>query len=662
MAAHPLLGSQHQPLAAQLVPYHSLPLTLGQARVAGRKIEFGKLDHCAVSKKITYLYQLNAKLINNCEKMNIRRYISLLLLAAFSTATAQEWKNPKITAEGKEPARCPIISYASRNEALLGSLDRSRYFQPMPQNGEWQTSTIGDDKLYSTYFAMPFGWIDREIFLHIEGVRSSYIVEMHGEQIAYSQDGRTPAEFDITKYCKEGRNSFTIRVLGNSIAEQIKHSEQPSSAPYVYVVAQPRVRVRDIVIDTRDDHGSGLFAMGVVLKSHLLNAKDYRIHYELLDPAGKVVSYGHRDLKLDMQREDTVRFLDNISNVMAWSHEAPYLYTAVIKTQYEGRFGEYLVMPVGFRSLQFENGKMSVNEIPVELHAVDFAMTSDIATTAEQLRALRKQGYNALKIKGGPQLDALYELCDRLGFYVINQADVNTSRHSASRRVGGNPSNDPTWEGAYVDRAVGMYHASKNHPSVVAFSIAEQSSNGYCLYESYLAMKRLEQVRPVLYPAAAGEWNSDRLDYVTTPASSLAKSSVAIRQLDTTEFLISNGSELAPVDAVAVYTVRVGRSAVAEGEVKVMVAAGSSRTITVPIDKVKDGKAYTIEVRVEQPDPQYIYVHHVEDTTPQPEQTRVGKVITTVREFFRYTPEAEAAPRTQLASTTVNGAKPKAKK
>lgn len=592
--------------------------------------------------------------------MNIRRYISLLLLAAFSTATAQEWQNPEITAEGKEPARCPIISYASRNEALLGGLDRSRYFQPMPQNGEWQSSTIGDDKLYSTYFAMPFAWIDREVFLHIEGVGSSYIVEMRGEQIAYSQDGRTPAEFDITKYCKEGRNPFTIRVLGNSAANQIKHSEQPSAAPYVYVVAQPRVRVRDIVIDTRDDHGNGLFAMGVVLKSHLLNAKDYRIHYELLDPAGKVVSYGHRDLKLDMQREDTVRFLDNISNVMAWSHEAPYLYTAVIKTQYEGRFGEYLVLPVGFRSLRFDNGKMSVNEVPVELHAVDFAMTGDIGTTAEQLRELRKQGYNALKIKGGPQLDALYELCDRLGFYVINQADVNTSRHSASRRVGGNPSNDPTWEGAYVDRAVGMYHASKNHPSVVAFSIAEQSSNGYCLYESYLAMKRLEQVRPVLYPAAAGEWNSDRLDYVTAPATSLTKSNVAIRQLDTTDFLISNGSELAPVDAVAVYTVRVGRSVVAEGEVKMMLAAGSSRTLTVPIDKVKDGKSYTIEVRVEQPDPQYIYVHHVEDTTPQPEQTRVGKVITTVREFFRYTPEA--APRTQLASTTVNGAKPKAKK
>lgn len=602
------------------------------------------------------------KLINNCEKMNIRRYISLLLLAAFSTATAQEWQNPTVTAEGKEPARCPIISYASRNEALLGGLDRSRYFQPMPANGEWQTSTLGGDKLYSTYFAMPFAWIDREVFLHIEGVGSSYAVELNGERVAYSQDGRTPAEFDITKYCKEGRNSFTIRTLGNAAADAIKHSEQPSSAPYVYVVAQPRVRVRDIVIDTRDDHGNGLFAMGVILKSHLLNPKDYRIHYELLDPAGKVVSYGHRDLKLDMQREDTVRFLDNISNVMAWSHEAPYLYTAVIKTQYEGRFGEYLVLPVGFRSLSFKEGKMSVNEVPIELHATEFAMTSDIATTTEQLRALRKQGYNALKIKGGPQLDALYELCDRLGFYVINQADVNTSRHSSSRRVGGNPSNDPTWEAAYVDRAVGMYHASKNHPSVVAFSIAEQSSNGYCLYESYLAMKRLEQVRPVLYPAAAGEWNSDRLDYVTTPAPALAQSSVTVRQLDNTEFLISNGSELAPIDGVACYTVRVGRSVVAEGEVKMMLAAGSSRTLTVPIDKVKDGKSYSIEVRLEQPDPQYIYVHHVEDTTPQPEQTRVGKVITTVREFFRYTPEAEAAPRKVLATATFDGAKPKAKK
>ena len=594
--------------------------------------------------------------------MKIRRYISLLLLAAFSTATAQEWQNPTVTAVGKEPARCPIISYASRNEALLGGLDRSRYFQPMPSNGEWQTSTLGDEKLYSTHFAMPFAWIDREVFLHVEGVGASYAVELNGEQVAYSQDGRTPAEFDITKYCKEGRNSFTIRVLGGAAADAIKHADQPSGAPYVYVVAQPRVRVRDIVVDTRADHDNGLFAMGVILKSHLLNPKDYRIHYELLDPAGKVVSYGHRDLKLDMQREDTVRFLDNISNVMAWSHEAPYLYTAVIKTQYEGRFGEYLVLPVGFRSLSFKEGKMSVNEVPVDLRAAEFAMTSDIATTTEQLRELKRTGCNALKIKGGPQLDALYELCDRLGLYVINQADVNTSRHSASRRVGGNPSNDPTWEAAYVDRAVGMYHASKNHPSVVAFSIAEQSSNGYCLYESYLAMKRLEQVRPVLYPAAAGEWNSDRLDYATNPPYSYTTIQSIMMGNVENEFTITNSSKLIPIDGVACYAVRVGRSVVAEGEVKMMLAAGSSRTLTVPIDKVKDGKSYTIEVRVEQPDPQYIYVHHVEDTTPQPEQTRVGKVITTVREFFRYTPEAEAAPRKVLISSTFEGAKPKAEK
>ncbi len=594
--------------------------------------------------------------------MKIRRYISLLLLAAFSTATAQEWQNPTITAVGKEPARCPIISYASRNEALLGGLDRSRYFQPMPSNGEWQTSTLGDEKLYSTHFAMPFAWIDREVFLHVEGVGASYAVELNGEQVAYSQDGRTPAEFDITKYCKEGRNSFTIRVLGEAAADAIKHADQPSGAPYVYVVAQPRVRVRDIVVDTRADHDNGLFAMGVILKSHLLNPKDYRIHYELLDPAGKVVSYGHRDLKLDMQREDTVRFLDNISNVMAWSHEAPYLYTAVIKTQYEGRFGEYLVLPVGFRSLSFKEGKMSVNEVPVDLRAAEFAMTSDIATTTEQLRELKRTGCNALKIKGGPQLDALYELCDRLGLYVINQADVNTSHHGVSRRVGGNPSNDPTWEAAYVDRAVGMYHASKNHPSVVAFSIAEQSSNGYCLYESYLAMKRLEQVRPVLYPSAAGEWNSDRLDYATNPPYSYTTIQSIMMGNVENEFTITNSSKLIPIDGVACYTVRVGRSVVAEGEVKMMLAAGSSRTLTVPIDKVKDGKAYTIEVRVEQPDPQYIYVHHVEDTTPQPEQTRAGKIITTVREFFRYTPEAEAAPRKVLISSTFEGAKPKAKK
>ncbi len=589
--------------------------------------------------------------------MRIVPYI--LALAACATAAAQEWRTPEITGRGKELPRSGIVSYPSRDEALVGSLERTKYYQPI----ELSVEERNGDRIYSGSYAMPFAWIDRRVFLHIESAGASFSVEVGGNDIGYSQDGRTAAEFDITDYCKDGRNQVVVTVHGDAAAAEIEDA-LPAAAPLqAYVVSQPRVRVRDIVIDTRADHGNGLFALGVILKSHMLNPKDYRVYYELIDPAGEVVSYGHRDLKLDMRREDTVRFLANIPSVMAWSHEAPYLYTVAIKTQYEGRYGEYLTVPVGFRKLAVDDGVLSVNDIPVELHAADFSTSSGIASTAEQLRQLKAQGYNTVRA-AAPQPESFYELCDRIGLYVIDCAGVNTSRHGQSRRRGGNPSNDPRWEAAYVDRAVSTYHSSKNHPSAVAFSIASDASNGYCLYESYLVLKALETARPVLYPDASGEWNSDLLKADSRPATESAGARVTVSPAGDDSYTVRNLSELAPVEVVAVYTVRVGRSTVAEGEIPLRLAAGTASTITVPTDKVKAGKSYSTDIRIEQPEPQYNYVHHIEDRTPQPEKTRAGQIVSSVRDFFRYKPDADAsaAPRTLLTEASFNASKPAAGK
>lgn len=106
----------------------------------------------------------------------------------------------------------------------------------------------------------------------------------------------------------------------------------------------------------------------------------------------------------------------------------------------------------------------------------------------------------------------LYDTCDTLGMYVIVQAPIDTRSSGESRRIGGNPSNDPEWLGAYVERTADSYHASKRHPSVIAFSLATQSANGINLYESYLDMKKSGDPRPFIYPDAAGEWNSDKLE------------------------------------------------------------------------------------------------------------------------------------------------------
>ena len=208
-----------------------------------------------------------------------------------------------------------------------------------------------------------------------------------------------------------------------------------------------------------------------------------------------------------MRREDTLRFLARIPANLLWSAELPTQYTRRLKTQHEGRYMEYIEVPLGFRTVEVQNGQLAVNGTPVTLRTREVPAHA----SADEIAALRGQGYNTLKLLPGPVSPTLYGTCDTLGMYVIVQAPIDTRRSGESRRKGGNPSNDPEWQPAYLERTENSYHTTKRHPSVVAFALATQSANGINLYESYLNMKRFGDSRPFIYPDAGGEWDSDKL-------------------------------------------------------------------------------------------------------------------------------------------------------
>ena len=168
---------------------------------------------------------------------------------------------------------------------------------------------------------------------------------------------------------------------------------------------------------------------------------------------------------------------------------------------------EYLELRLGFRSVEMQDGRMSLNARPVTLRVREVPA----AITENEIAALREQGFNTLKLLPGPVPESLLNFCDVQGLYVIAQAPIDTRRSGESRRKGGNPSNDPEWQPAYLERTENSYHTTKRHPSVVAFALATQSANGINLYESYLNMKRFGDSRPFIYPDAGGEWDSDKL-------------------------------------------------------------------------------------------------------------------------------------------------------
>ncbi len=368
----------------------------------------------------------------------------LATLLALSSAAAQgvtfvpeipRHLDPQTVSINKELPRGPFTSLIASN------------VQPLT---EWTRIETPEAVTYKNSFRVPFEWIDRRQILHLEQVSASFDVSVNGELAGYSQAGSLPAEFDVTEFSHEGANELAITVYREPIAQQKLENDRPAASPAivgdVYILSQPLLRVRDIVVDTRTEGTSGLLELGVIMKSHRLNEQVYTVLYELLDSDAKVLAWERKEAKVDMRREDTVRFFANIRNIKPWSPDSPKTYTLRVETRQGGRVREDLAFEIGFRN--------------------------------------------------------------DLSYGVTIQADIDTHLSGTSRKVGGNPSNDPVWLAAYLDRTLGAYHVSKRDPSVVAFSLAEDSSNGICLYESYLTLKALERRRPILY-TDGGEWNTD---------------------------------------------------------------------------------------------------------------------------------------------------------
>lgn len=437
------------------------------------------------------------------------RYIFLVTLL-FSTlrAAAQSYDSPATVAIGRDVPRSEIVAYSTLPDALTFDRDASRYLRPV---SDWQETRSESARILTGEFAMPFAWIARELFLHVASAGSSYEVTVNGKRAGYVQDGTTPAEFDITKLAVEGKNRVTVTLFTPAAGDVLLRTPEANpSLGECYVMAQPKMRVRDIAVDAAltDDGSNGVLGLGIVMKTHSLNPRTTRVYYELIAPDSTKVLDGYKDLTLDMRREDTIRIMQVVPRSLMWSAEHPNLYTLIVKTRFEGRINEYVPFKVGFRTVSAEQGQLRINGEAAELHVKE--MTSEPRTG--ELDTLKKIGYNTLRLPAGRLSRELLDRCDSLGFYVIDQLPIDTSLAGLSRKRGGNPSNDPAWRDAYLDRTQQHYHAVKRHPSLVAFSLARESANGINLYESYLRLKELEPARPVIYPESGGEWNSDRLD------------------------------------------------------------------------------------------------------------------------------------------------------
>ncbi len=417
------------------------------------------------------------------------------------TTAREALRTPENTAHARLTPRSAFVCYPSREQMDAG--EKNDFAIPLTA---WQVDTLPEGVRYTTKFKRNYRYDDKQIVLRVEGATGAIILDVNNKEVGYSASGIGRLEFDLTKKLKENHNTIALTVVRDYAAREI---EPRSGAPLTFhratLLTPPRVAVADYVTRTSfNKAGDGLLNLGVVMQSFLLNSKDYTIHYELYSPEGTLVSSANKLLTTRMLSRDTVNFFARIPQVKAWSHKEPNLYRLVVYTRHENRIKEFTTTHIGFRTVECGEGNIVLNGERVNLKAKPLTYTSEEQTTKE-LRRLKAEGYN-LVFTPRPQLDEFYALCDREGMLVCASADITCPEKIMSNT----PSNNPAWKSAYLWRAMAIYHATKIHPSVVMFSLANRAQNGICLYESYLAMKALpDETRPIVYPGANGEWNSD---------------------------------------------------------------------------------------------------------------------------------------------------------
>lgn len=382
--------------------------------------------------------------------------------------------------------------------------------------------------LYRTTFEAPLILRDRDVFLHIGGAKSGVYVYLNGQKVGYSEDSKDAAEFKLNDYLVEGTNTLAFEIYRWSTGSYLECQDFwriSGIEREVYIYSQPSTRIEDFyVVSTLDSaYVGGIFNLDVcMVNSFIRPSGPMQVWFELEDANGDMVDYSYKEIELSGHGRDTVRFTRDgrsavvYRNVRKWSAEDPYLYNLVIKIRRGQTFVEYTSAKVGFRTSEVKGNRYLVNGKEVKIKGVNYhehhektGHVLDEATMLEDFKLMKENNVNAIRLCHYPQQRRFYELADEYGFYVCNEANIESHGMGYDLRAGRTLGNDLRFYNAHMDRTYNMYHQAKNFPCVMFWSLGNEGGNGYNFYQTYLWLKSVDTTRPVQYERAILEWNTD---------------------------------------------------------------------------------------------------------------------------------------------------------
>lgn len=383
---------------------------------------------------------------------------------------------------------------------------------------------------YRRSFQLPAGWEARgQTFLRFEGVMSAFYVWINGERVGYSQGSMEPSEFNITNYLHAGENQIALEVYRYSDGSYLEDQDFWRFGGIhrsIHLLHTPDIRIRDYAVRTlpvSTDYQDFILQIDPQFSVYRgMTGKGTTLQGVLKDVSGREIATLKGDVEdiLDLEHKagrmnewypqrgprKLGRMSATIKSPKRWTAETPYLYKLHLALlTAEGEVIQQVEQSVGFRSVEIRNGQLLVNGASVRFRGVNrhehdprTARVMSEERMLQDILLMKQANINAVRTSHYPNVSRWYELCDSLGLYVMDEADIE------EHGLRGTLASTPDWHAAFLDRAVRMAERDKNHPSIVMWSMGNESGYGPNFAAISAWLHDFDPTRPVHYEGAQG--------------------------------------------------------------------------------------------------------------------------------------------------------------
>ena len=383
---------------------------------------------------------------------------------------------------------------------------------------------------YRRSFDLPQNWNHRRVFIHFAGVQSAFYIWINGKKVGYSQGSMEPSEFDITDYVQQGKNQLAVEVYRWCDGSYLEDQDMWRTSGIhrdVFLYSTGDVRISDFAIRTvlDENYKDAILQIKPELKSYNGNKLEgWNIRAQLYDADNKPVFTKeltqdalpvlNADYKASVMNDRTPQrgiakfaWLEaKIDHPLKWTAETPNLYLLVLSlVNDKNEIIETVRCEVGFRSIEVKNGQLFINGNPVRLRGVnrhEHDPATGRAISYERMKQdiilMKQANINAVRTAHYPNNTQWYELCNKYGLYVMDEADIE------EHGLRGQLANDPTWHAAFMDRAVRMAERDKNFPSVIGWSMGNEAGYGPNFAAISAWLKDFDPTRFIHYEGAQG--------------------------------------------------------------------------------------------------------------------------------------------------------------